>query len=85
MGKCRDEYRARFMRLDEYRTRQSLVGLSAHCKFLHPSHMYIPWDVRILLMYVLSETRLYLCTTTVLVGLCTYAHTYVRCTQGQNE
>ena len=27
--------------LDEHRARQSMGGLSAHCKFLHTSHHYV--------------------------------------------
>ena len=33
--------------IDGHRRRQSLVGLSAHCKFLHPARMYMLQDVGI--------------------------------------
>ena len=47
MGIGLDEHRAiHGMKLHGYRARQSLVGLSAYCKFLHPTHMYMLGGVR---------------------------------------
>ena len=47
MGLDEHTYDYTYMGLDRYRARQSLVGLSAHCKFLHPANMYMLRDAGI--------------------------------------
>ena len=61
MGKGQDRHRARrakgytYMRLDGYRARQSIIGLSVHC-----ANSYIPHVQHIICTYMLRD-----------VGICT--------------
>ena len=56
-GQGQDGHRVihNYMRLDRYRARQSLIGLNAHCKFLHPAHMYMLQDVGICTLTIENE------------------------------